>query len=341
MIRTVRALMLAAGLLAAAAAPALANDLPPAALAKGEALPARVVETADGKPVNLAEFDGVTVLHLFACDSAVCGESLPAFEKELWQPLRESGRVRVIGIGRDAGAGELTAMAAERGITFPLVPDPDRSLARMFADGGRGVPRTVITGPDGTVRHLHPGYRAGRATEARLIAEAILDGRPLPEEEEAERMRAAREAMENMKMAKEFLGGPAPEVFVEKWITADPGDTAGKWVLVEFWATWCGPCIATMPHLEELSKSHRDVLVIKSISDEDEETVRPFVEEKGFTYPIGIDTRRRTIEAAEVRGIPHGILVDPQGIVRWEGHPMALAQPGELDAILKRGAGGE
>jgi thiol-disulfide isomerase/thioredoxin len=120
--------------------------------------------------------------------------------------------------------------------------------------------------------------------------------------------------------AKRYLGQKAPKLEVEKWLTAEP-DTKGKFVLIDFWATWCGPCRKAIPELNELHKKFGDKLVVIGVSDETEAKVKAMTEPK-MDYAVAIDTKHRTKDAVEVKGIPHVILMDPEGIVRWEGFPL-------------------
>lgn len=120
--------------------------------------------------------------------------------------------------------------------------------------------------------------------------------------------------------AKSYLNQKAPELVVEKWITPQP-DTKGKFVLVDFWATWCPPCRRSIPDLNALHHKFRDKLVVIGISDEEEAEVRKLKEPR-IDYALAIDTQARTKTEMEVKAIPHVILMDPAGIVRWEGYPL-------------------
>ena len=119
--------------------------------------------------------------------------------------------------------------------------------------------------------------------------------------------------------AKSFLNQKVPELVVEKWLTPPP-DIRGKFVLVDFWATWCGPCRKAIPELNALQKQFTGKLVVIGISGETEETVRKLTDPQ-IDYSIAIDTQSRTEKAVAVTGIPHVLIIDPQGYVRWEGFP--------------------
>lgn len=120
--------------------------------------------------------------------------------------------------------------------------------------------------------------------------------------------------------AKSYLNQKAPELVVEEWLTPKP-DTKGKFVLIDFWATWCGPCRKAIPELNEIQKQFKNELVVIGISDETvskiKEMTSPVIE-----YSSATDTKATTKKQLEVQGIPHVILIDPQGIVRWEGFPL-------------------
>jgi len=133
--------------------------------------------------------------------------------------------------------------------------------------------------------------------------------------------------------ARSVRGQPAPQFVAEKWITAPPV-TSGKFVLIDFWATWCGPCRRSIPELNAFSARFKDRLVVIGVSDESEADIRKMTEPH-IDYTIASDTRHRMSAELQIRGIPHCILIDPSGIVRYEGMPQFLDDQ-KLEHFLDR-----
>lgn len=130
------------------------------------------------------------------------------------------------------------------------------------------------------------------------------------------------------------LGMAAPDLKIKEWVKGQAVDLkAGKdkqVTVVEFWATWCPPCRASIPHLSELQAKFKGKNVtIVGVSDEPVPKVKPFVDKMAdqMNYVVAVDDARRTsaayMEAFGVDGIPHAFIVDKQGRIAWHGHPMS------------------
>jgi len=120
--------------------------------------------------------------------------------------------------------------------------------------------------------------------------------------------------------ARSLLWEKAPDLVVEKWLTDEP-ETAGKYLLIEFWATWCRQCRLAIPRLNSLHSKFGEDMVVIGISDEKEDVVRRFKEPE-IDYYIASDTQARMKDKVGVFGIPHVIIVEPGGYVVWEGFPL-------------------
>lgn len=128
----------------------------------------------------------------------------------------------------------------------------------------------------------------------------------------------------------------APPLVVEDTVKGDVVDPAtGGLVLVEQWATWCGPCKEQIPHLTALAAAHPELAVV-GVSDESLPTVRAFVDRQGdaMDYTVvrtSADANARWFDLAGNDGIPYAFLVQ-HGRVLWHGHPNGLEPV--LDAVL-------
>lgn len=98
-----------------------------------------------------------------------------------------------------------------------------------------------------------------------------------------------------------------------------PPDFAGEVVLLEFWATWCGPCRLQAKHLEKLHAEFdgKGVQFLAVDSGEDEATVRSYVEKTPFPYPVLLDPQSSLSNSYGINALPTIMIVDRQGAISF------------------------
>ena len=133
----------------------------------------------------------------------------------------------------------------------------------------------------------------------------------------------------------DLRGQRAPKLAVEEWVKGGKPSRAGKTVLVDLWATWCPSCRDLIPELNRWSEKFKNKLVVVGISDESASTVKEFMSSHPMNYHVAVDSQQRLEKALMVEGIPHVLVISPDGIVRWQGYPEDKADP-LTDAKLKQ-----
>lgn len=132
-------------------------------------------------------------------------------------------------------------------------------------------------------------------------------------------------------------GSPAPKIEVKTWVKGTPVKEfeKGKTYVVEFWATWCGPCIETIPHLTKLAKKYSDVtfmgvsILENNLKSEVQDFVKAMGEKMDYAVAYGgnEDGMAKTwFSAAHQSGIPCSFIVKDNRVM-WIGHPVYLDKP--------------
>jgi thiol-disulfide isomerase/thioredoxin len=139
------------------------------------------------------------------------------------------------------------------------------------------------------------------------------------------------------------IGDPAPPLRVREWIKGSPvpGFKKGSVYVVEFWATWCRPCIAGIPHLSALAAKYKGEVTVLGIDVYEKRTtsfeqIRAFVDSMGYRmeYQVAAEDSNFMViswfDASGERGIPKSFVVDAEGKLAWIG------QPKELNEVLPK-----
>ncbi len=123
------------------------------------------------------------------------------------------------------------------------------------------------------------------------------------------------------------VGSPAPLIVATSWLNWEgPAPTLesqqGRVVMLEFWGTWCGPCVRSMPAIQKLHDRYRERgLTILAISYETPEAIQPFLTKNAYTLAVGSDPEKKTVGAYGISSWPTTIVIDKQGRIAHVGTP--------------------
>jgi thiol-disulfide isomerase/thioredoxin len=140
-----------------------------------------------------------------------------------------------------------------------------------------------------------------------------------------------------------FCGAAAAEekgggLYIAQWVTPNPvseQDLTGHVFVVEFWATWCPPCMQSIPHMNALAAKYEDknVIFLGLSQDRSIEDVQKVVAKKQIRYHIAMDGG--TADQLHIQGIPLALIIGHDGKLAWAGHPGSPEFEMNLDMAVK------
>ncbi len=230
----------------------------------------------------------------------------------------------------------------KRGNVREALKNGDKALAAAADDGERAQAQSLrgqvllalAAREPGRLKDAEAAFRAAIAVNPREpVFRARLGLVLLREERDAEGIQELKAYLAsgpdraNAALAEEWIADPrrARENFAPEFsLVTLQGDTvtltgrAGKVVVLDFWATWCPPCVESVPELKDLQKQYPpEKLVVISVSaDENEQAWRQFVARKKMDWPQYRDRDRKIADLFQVRAYPTYMIIDGEGIIR-------------------------
>jgi thiol-disulfide isomerase/thioredoxin len=192
----------------------------------------------------------------------------------------------------------------------------------------------------GTTPVLHPA-EVVRAVAERAVGETVeIAYLRAPATEQTARAVLARLPSPDDMMRMDLLGAFAPEwKHVQGVSGAVPSSMAalrGHVVVLDFWATWCGPCRIVMPKLSVLQQRYgAQGLRVVGLSTEDADDVAAFAQHVSVAYPIAVDTQSETTRDYGVSSLPTLVVVDKRGVVRDVSVGYDPGEDAQLEAMLR------
>jgi thiol-disulfide isomerase/thioredoxin len=235
--------------------------------------------------------------------------------------------VQILLLHTPEDAGKLDTYFERRTFDVPVVVDARGGFCDAL--GVYRDPVNLLIGRNGAVQYV--------GIKPRWIEDAVktlLDKPGDPEATPPPRTVPEAEAVEyppiegSVGSAKDLRGKPAPRLSVTKWVTDQPSP-GRRVVVVDFWATWCKPCVAAIPHMNKLAQQFRDDVIIVGLSNErsrefDRGLIDERLEENDFEYALALDWNSTMQTEVGVRAIPHCLVISSDWVVRWQGNPRQL-----------------
>lgn len=296
--------------------------------------PAFSAVATDGKPVKFpGDYQGKVVLvDFWARWCGPCIAELPNVVKAYDQYHTKGLEVLGICLDKEPAGPALADFTGKRNMPWPQICDGkgwDTAISKLY--GIRSIPRMLlVNGSTGAIL-ADDGLRGDKLAPAIEKALAAVAGKTTDTPTPAPAT-APGSALK--------VGDPAPKLSSGKWLQGEPVAefAPGTVYIVEFWATWCGPCKASIPHLNELHVKFKDqglVVIGQDCWERNDAAVEPFVRNMAaiMTYRVAADDKsdggkgkmaNTWLTAAGLNGIPAAFIVDQQGKIAWIGHPAKM-----------------
>jgi thiol-disulfide isomerase/thioredoxin len=297
--------------------------------AVGKPLPA--LELTDWLNDKKPETEGkIVVIDLWATWCGPCISAIP-HTNEVAKKYADQGVVVVGVCSSSRGQESMETVAEKYGMEYATAKDPGSAFAKKM--GLQFYPTYAVADRKGVVRAIGLIPPAVDKVVEKLIEEPLEDIAKASDDAEPEDAAAKapadtvvdaawREGDAGTRARLEGLEGQAPPPLkLTNWINAEPmtlESLKGKVVMLDFWATWCGPCLSAVPHTNELMEKYGDqgLQIIGVCSSNGAEKMADTVKRYKIKYPVAADVGRHTVDAYRVNGYPDYYFIDRFGKLR-------------------------
>lgn len=267
----------------------------------------------------------------------------PEKEWEVIKAKADEGRLRVP-VALDAGGKFAAALHADDDPDLYLI---DRAGQLRYADIET---RSLAVAISSLLRETPEQAKANAATEAQARRIAMEEDGPAKERKGPTPANSAGDVEpsayakadwpaknEGRITANNVQGRRLAVPFGNETWLSEKMDVSGKVMVLDFWATWCGPCIRASPTLDQLQRSNRDSVAIIGVGGqgEDIETVRAYVNKNRHSYGHVFDANQRIYKSLQVNAIPHVVVISTDGVVRWQGNPLSPEFKAAVEQVIK------
>jgi thiol-disulfide isomerase/thioredoxin len=273
----------------------------------GEEAPVFATTWLNGKDFDLAEHKGkIVILDFWATWCGPCVLAMPEYLRTFEK--FDKDQVVFIGVNQAESSDVVAEFIANEGWKLDVVMDPNQAIARQYQVSG--IPHTVIVDKDGKMQWVHVGYSSEAATHMSDAIEDLLAGREVRQQK-----------TDDVAMHKS-VGQPASAFNLD---TLDGKETfalddhRGKVVVLDFWATWCGPCVRAMPQYAKIMEQfdEKDVIFIGVNEAEKPDVISQFLDSHEWKLKVLLDRDQAVAKRFGVQAIPHTVIIGPDGKIEW------------------------
>jgi thiol-disulfide isomerase/thioredoxin len=300
------------------------------------------------QPLNWNDLRGKVVVLQSFTTANIAGRKWPerAAGSLKGLPPAVSKDVRIIALHTPENAEKAADFLAKQPPPEGVSVAIDPKGAYCDALGIYKTPVNIVVDRHGAVRYVGLNERGLSKAVAQLAEEKFDANKRVPRHDApaAAPLGAKGQfpaAVGRVAYADDLRGKAAPDFAADEWMTAQP-DMRNKVVVIDFWATWCKPCVEAIPHMTALADKFGDQIVFIGLSDEKqtkfEEGLRKINRKvESFHYNLALDPAASMQKGFGIKGIPHCVVISSDWIVRWQGSPGGLTDQ-VLEQIIKADA---